>query len=93
MKILPRRLFSSFAASTLLLCFTPSTLFASDDTAAREVRLSWVQGDVRLSRGNGKHTDLNKPWAAAAGVAEVLPVRAVHLLLQVPAEEAGDARK
>jgi hypothetical protein len=67
MKILPRRLFSSFAASTLLLCFTPSTLFSSDDNAAREVRLSWVQGDVRLSRGNGKHTDLNKPWEQAQG--------------------------
>jgi hypothetical protein len=42
-------------------------LFASDDTAAREVRLSWVQGDVRLSRGNAKHTDLNKSWEQAQG--------------------------
>jgi len=67
MKIAPGRLFSLFAASTLLLCSTPSTLFASEDTAVREVRLSWVQGDVRLSRGNGKYTDLNKPWEQAQG--------------------------
>jgi hypothetical protein len=26
-----------------------------------------VQGDVRLSRGDGKHTDLNKPWELAQG--------------------------
>jgi hypothetical protein len=65
-KIHPGRLFF-FAVSALLLCSTPATLFASDDTAAREVRLSWVQGDVRLSRGNGKHTDLNKPWEQAQG--------------------------
>jgi hypothetical protein len=65
MKILPGRLFSFFAASTLLLCAVPSSLFASDGAAAREVRISWVQGDVRLSRGDGKHTDLNKPWAQA----------------------------
>jgi hypothetical protein len=67
MKILRGRLSSFFAASTLLFCCNPSMLCASDDTTAREVRVSWVQGDVRLSRGDGKHTDLNKPWEQLQG--------------------------
>jgi len=66
MKILTGRFISLFAASTLLLCSTPS-VFASDDRATRDVRISWVQGDVRLSRGDGKHTDLNRPWEQAQG--------------------------
>jgi hypothetical protein len=65
-KILPGRFFFSFAASTFLLCSAPAA-FATDRTDAREVRLSSVQGDVRLSRGDGKHTDLNQPWEQAQG--------------------------
>jgi hypothetical protein len=57
---------SFFTVSTLLLCFTPAAI-ASDDSDARDVRISWVQGDVRLSRGDGKHTDLNKSWEQAQG--------------------------
>jgi hypothetical protein len=60
------RLFSFLTVSTLLLCSSPAAL-ASDDNDAREVRISFVQGDVRLSRGDGKRTDLNKPWEQAQG--------------------------
>jgi len=50
--------------SSLLFSWTPTAL-PSDDRVARDVRLSFVQGDVRLSRGTGKHPDLNKPWEQA----------------------------
>ncbi len=60
----PKRLLSFFILSTLLLCSTPLA-FASDDGDAREVRIASVQGDVRLSRGDGKHTHLNKTWEQA----------------------------
>ena len=66
MIIPPGRFLSFLAVSTLLFCSAPSA-FASDDTDAREVRISFVDGDVRLSRGDGKHTDLNKPWEQAQG--------------------------
>ena len=66
MIIPPRRFLSFLAVSTLLLCSALSA-FASDDNDAREVRISFVEGDVRLSRGDGKHTDLNKPWEQAQG--------------------------
>jgi FecR protein len=49
-----------------VLCSAPAA-FASDDHDAREVRLTSIQGDVRLSRGAGKHADLNKPWEQAQG--------------------------
>jgi len=66
MIIPPGRFLSFLAVSTLLLCSALSA-FASDDNDAREVRISFVEGDVRLSRGDGKHTDLNKPWEQAQG--------------------------
>src|SRR6266853_4567210 len=66
MIIPPGRFLSFLAVSTLLFCSAPSA-FASDDSDAREVRISFVDGDVRLSRGDGKHTDLNKPWEQAQG--------------------------
>lgn len=45
-----------------LLATIPAVQASKNDRHARDVRLSYVQGDVRLSRGNGKHPDLNKPW-------------------------------
>src|SRR5271165_405147 len=58
------RFFTFFALFLLLLSTTPLA-FASDDRNEREVRLTLIQGDVRLSRGNGNHNDLNKPWEEA----------------------------
>jgi hypothetical protein len=60
--------FSSFLTSFVLL-----TTFAleaprargSDEGYPREVRLAHVEGDVRLSRGDGKHVKLNHAWEEA----------------------------
>jgi FecR protein len=60
------RFLSFFTLLTPLLCSIP-TAFASDDTDVREVRISSVQGDVRLARGDRGHTNLNKPWERAQG--------------------------
>ena len=64
MNLLSPRLFPLFAVSVLALSSTPSALGAAESDG-REVRVSFVQGDVRLSRGNGKGPDLNKPWEQA----------------------------
>jgi hypothetical protein len=66
MKKLQGRFFSLLAVSILSLCSTPPA-FASADGDAREVRITSVQGDVRLSRGEGKHTNLDKSWEQAQG--------------------------
>jgi hypothetical protein len=58
------RFLSLFAASTLLFCSAPS-VFASDENGAPEVRLIFVQGDVRLSLGDGKNPALDKDWQQA----------------------------
>jgi hypothetical protein len=58
------RILSLFAVSTLLFCFAPS-VFASDDNDSPEVRLVFIQGDVRLSPGDGKNPALNKEWQQA----------------------------
>ena len=60
--------FSSFLTSfvllnTLALQIPPAR--GSDEGDSREVRLSRVEGDVRLSRGDGKHVKLNHPWEEA----------------------------
>jgi hypothetical protein len=47
-----------------LISQAPSALPA-DDRDEREVRVVSVQGDVRLSRGDGKRPDLKKPWEQA----------------------------
>jgi FecR protein len=60
--------FSSFLTSFVLLAtLAPKTSAAraSNDSDAREVRLSHVEGDVRLSRGDGKHVKLNREWEEA----------------------------
>jgi hypothetical protein len=66
MKKLQGRFFSLLAVSILFLCSTPQ-VYASDDGDAREVRITSVQGDVRLSHGDGKHTNLDKSWEQAHG--------------------------
>jgi len=58
------RFFSLFSAFTLLFCSAPS-VFASDDNDAPEVRLVTVQGDVRLSPGDGRNPALDKEWQQA----------------------------
>lgn len=50
-----------FFSLSILLSMAPDSP-ASDGRDDREVLLSFAQGDVRLSRGNGKHPDLNKAW-------------------------------
>src|SRR5580704_4993315 len=41
------------------------------------VRLSYVQGDVRFSRGDSKGPDLNKPWEVAVANLPILQNYAV----------------
>src|SRR5580658_9736240 len=57
--------FFPFLFVPIVLIALPPVARASADHNARDVRLSLVQGDVRLSRGDGKHPDLKKPWLAA----------------------------
>ncbi len=52
------------AASAILILLAPLARTASE-SAAQIVRLGQVQGDVRLSRGDGKKPDLNRPWEQA----------------------------
>lgn len=42
-----------------------STTPASASTDAQLVRISYLQGDVRFNRGDGKQPDLKKPWEQA----------------------------
>jgi hypothetical protein len=42
-----------------------STTPASASTDAQLVRISYLQGDVRFNRGDGKQPDLKKPWEEA----------------------------
>lgn len=53
-----------FIFSLLLTVATPMTLLAGDPPD-RDVRIAFVQGDVRLSRGDGKRIDLNTSWEVA----------------------------
>jgi predicted secreted protein len=58
---------------TAVLAFVFSAIFAAPAPAATSappsepqlVRLSYVQGDVRFNRGDGKQPDLKKPWEQA----------------------------
>jgi hypothetical protein len=58
------RLFPFLATFIFAASLSPAA-FASSEHASREVRVSYVQGDVRLSRGDGKHIDLRKDWEEA----------------------------
>jgi hypothetical protein len=59
--------FFPFLFVPIVLMALPPVAPASADRNTREVRLNLVQGDVRLSRGDGKHPDLKKTWEAAQG--------------------------
>jgi hypothetical protein len=58
------RFFSTLAFSVLFLTL-PFNARASSDQESREVHILNVQGDVRLSRGDGKHIDMKQPWEEA----------------------------
>lgn len=58
-------LYSPVLALSVLFLSATHPASASDDREAREIRIVSVQGDVRLSRGNGKRPDLKKPWEQA----------------------------
>jgi hypothetical protein len=61
------RLFSLLVGFVLIASLAPqgAATSSSVDNDARDVRLSHVEGDVRLSRGNGKHIKLNREWEEA----------------------------
>lgn len=61
------RLFSFLVGFVLITTLEPQAAAAPaiGDSAAREVRLSRVEGDVRLSRGDGKHIKLSREWEEA----------------------------
>ena len=57
--------FFSLLAISIFSVALPSALRGSSDLVSREVRISQVQGDVRLSRGDGKRINLQQPWEEA----------------------------
>jgi hypothetical protein len=59
-----QRLFWLGVISALFFLSVPS-LLAADKIDPEIVRVSYVQGDVRFSRGDGKNPDLNKSWEQA----------------------------
>jgi hypothetical protein len=62
---LPSPRFLPFFALPIFLLSAAPPAAAANNSADRQVVVSYVEGDVRLSRGNGKHPDLNKPWEQA----------------------------
>jgi len=64
MKPLPARTFFLLAVSALVLSLVP-VAWAGSESVPQIVRLGPIQGDVRLSRGDGKKPDLNRPWEQA----------------------------
>ena len=58
--------FSSFLPTLSLIgAFCAPVALASHNSGDREVRIVTVSGDVRLSPGDGKRPDLNRPWELA----------------------------
>lgn len=66
MKLLSRGPLRLLALFTLIVSLQPS-VFASNDTDERDVRICYVQGDVLLSRGRDSRLDLKKTWEQAQG--------------------------
>ncbi|HXI39716.1 MAG TPA: FecR domain-containing protein, partial [Bryobacteraceae bacterium] len=62
---LPSPQFFLFLIFSILLPTRTSSAVGSDGRTERQVRLAYVDGDVRLSRGTGKAVDLNKSWEQA----------------------------
>jgi hypothetical protein len=63
------RLFSFLVGFVLLASLAPQATAAraAGGSDVRDVRLSRVEGDVRLSPGNAKHIKLNEQWEEAQG--------------------------
>ncbi|HEY1423033.1 MAG TPA: hypothetical protein VGF20_06240 [Candidatus Acidoferrum sp.] len=59
--------FALFIIYFILSVATAPSALASNERGDREVRIVSVQGDVRLSPGDGKHADLKKPWEQVLG--------------------------
>ena len=61
------RLFSFLVAFVLIATLAPQAAAAraAGGSHTRDVRLSRVEGDVRLSHGNAKHIKLNQKWEEA----------------------------
>ena len=61
-----RPCFSSFLPTLSLIgAFCAPVALASHNSGDREVRIGTVSGDVRLSPGDGKRPDFNRPWELA----------------------------
>jgi FecR protein len=58
------RFFPFLVACLFLVSLAPGAP-TSPDSRDRDVRVAFVQGDVRLSRGHHNHTDLKQPWESA----------------------------
>lgn len=58
--------FISIASALTLISAAPATAARSNSTFPEIVRISYVQGNVLLSKGNPKELDLTKPWEVAA---------------------------
>jgi hypothetical protein len=59
------RVFSLLAFSAMLLPRAMAGPSAVPQSDAQLVRVSYVEGDVRFNRGDGKRPDLKKPWEQA----------------------------
>jgi hypothetical protein len=59
------RVFSLLAFSAMLLPPAMATTSTTTRIDAQLVRVSYVDGDVRFNRGDGKRPDLKKPWEHA----------------------------
>lgn len=66
MKFFCARVTPIFLFASLLLSIAPEAP-ASKDRQDRQVYVTFVQGDVRISRGKGHHPDLNQSWEQAVG--------------------------
>lgn len=64
MKPIWLRFFPIVVTSTFLISLAPAA-HASADRNSREVRIASVYGDVRISRGDGKHPNLKQSWEEA----------------------------
>jgi len=64
MKVSRHQILSLLGFSSLFLFLAAATP-ASDQDSTQMVRLSFVEGDVRLSRGDGIFPDLSRPWQQA----------------------------
>src|SRR5258708_1721000 len=65
--IIPPGRFLPVPAVTGMLFGPALSSFASGDSDGSEVRISFVDGDVRLSRRDGKPAGLKKPWEQGRG--------------------------